>query len=81
MFFDSDANVDAATPYIYYRVYQERFNDGGFSDVYMGERRGSPVAIKCIRVNIGEQSEKTLAVKSVGLIVFLGSEQNSNKKS
>jgi len=45
---------------------REGFNDvykaeGGFSDVYQGEWCGKRVAIKILRVNIEEQSEKTLA--------------------
>ncbi|KIM76727.1 hypothetical protein PILCRDRAFT_826119 [Piloderma croceum F 1598] len=74
MFFDSDPNLEGqvtVTPVlslanVSYKVYQEGFNDvykGGISDVYRGVWCGSPVAIKCIRVNIGEKSEKTLAVE------------------
>jgi hypothetical protein len=56
---------------------------GGFSDIYRGEwcgnENGMPVVVKIFRVNIKEQSEKTLAVERVCLIVVLGNEQNNHK--
>ena len=78
---------------IYRPTYREGFNDvykakggfsevykGGFGEVYQGELLcGTHVVIKMPRVNIKEQSEKTLAVERVCLIVVLGNEQNNHK--